>query len=774
MSTVVSRVCLIVCIACVLAGCSDVLASAAGTCPNETLRQELHFGELPDCRAYEMVSPVFKGGSVIKVEAVSEDGSRVIGSALGGFAGTESDPYNSGLGAIYELARTAGGWTAMALDPPASMSPELKFFGAERGLSRTLWGLRGYSQSIYEQDLYVREPNGSFVKVGPLVPPARGAGPAAGTSTEFGTGPLVRARFAGASADLSHVVVKVLGFNGVGVSDAMWPGDGTLAINGANSIYEYTGTGLVRPTLVGVNDEGVQITDCGTELGNAEEGGDKYNAISASGERIFFTAKAGGCVGENEKREPITGAGPTVNELYARVNALETVDISEPTRSQCGQCQTAHSETTTTEKPAQFWGASEDGSKVFFTTEQELLPGQKGSSLYEYDFDNPGSEKIIAIPGSPSPEVQGVARVSEDGSHVYFVAKGVLAGEENAEKTKPIAGQDNLYVFERDSAHPHGRVTFIATLAGVDAELDWGKRDERSVQATPDGRYLVFVSAADLTPDDTSTARQVFEYDSNEERLVRISVGQVSPEFPMGYNGDGNTTNAPASIRLPQYISTFATPTIAESQLNVSADGAYVFFVSADALTPQAVEVANAKGLNVYEYHSTGSIADGNVYLISDGKDTSEKGLTGFFSTTDASGNDVFFRSSDALTPQDQGTEKELYDARMNGGLAEPARSLRCEGEACLGSPASISSPVLPASISVLAGGDLPANTTSPPVMASKAKSKPKPRPLSRAQLLARALRACAKGPRRNQAACRRQARRRYTPTPNRHRKGKI
>ena len=62
--------------------------------------------------------------------------------------------------------------------------------------------------------------------------------------------------------------------------------------------------------------------------------------------------------------------------------------------------------------------------------------------------------------------------------------------------------------------------------------------------------------------------------------------------------------------------------------MTVSADGAYVFFESTDGLTPQAfnqviigennIEGTKVYAENVYEYH------DGNVYLISDGRDLSE------------------------------------------------------------------------------------------------------------------------------------------------------
>ena len=64
-------------------------AAHAEGCPNETLRTELGSSFLPDCRAYEMVSPPYKEGYPMFVSSFSSDGEKAIIYGLGNLAGTQ-------------------------------------------------------------------------------------------------------------------------------------------------------------------------------------------------------------------------------------------------------------------------------------------------------------------------------------------------------------------------------------------------------------------------------------------------------------------------------------------------------------------------------------------------------------------------------------------------------------------------------------------------------------------------------------------------------------
>jgi hypothetical protein len=699
-------------------------ASAEAGCPNESLRQGLS-ANLPDCRAYELVSPPYKQGAKLEVTAASPDGSRVLVRSFGNFGDVGNN--QAVYGATYVLSRGSAGWTEANVDPPASQFPFDLYRDGTPDLSRTLFVLRGASQSARNFDFWVRDADGALHDLGPVLPPADTVGPPGLGEPE---GPVTGVVYRGASSDLSRVL-----FNS---EKGRWPGDTTEV--GAHSLYEYVAGRGGPPLLVGVGNGGGLIGECGVDPGPQGGGRNGYpapGAVSVDGSKVFFTVNGAAGAARN-----LCGlVQPPVDEVFARVNESSTVAISESSPN--AQCTTPSCVGAPVGN-AEYMAASADGSMVFFASTQQLMDGASedstpgdsataeggigcqvtsgvsGCNLYGYDFQNPVGRRLVLVSGGdPNPQVQGVVRVSEDGSHVYFVAKGVLTPAANQFGAEAVAGAENLYVFERDASFPGGRTAFVGALSPGDSEAWEGPGEGLSATATPDGRFLVFESVADLTPDDTSTARQVFRYDAQGGELVRVSVGQG------GFNQDGNTDTLPAQINLSGLS---GSGLVARPPSAVSTDGRYVVFQSADGLTPGALNAhptdrSGVLAQNVYEYH------DGSVSLLSDGMDASSIGqessvrLVG----TVGLGGDVFFQTADPLVSQDGDTQRDVYDARVNGGFPPEQGVVGCQGDACQGALAPAPALAGAGSVGFSGPGNLSPAGAAPKKHVVKPK-KPKPR----------------------------------------------
>lgn len=730
-------------------------------CPQETEASPGFQAYLPDCRAYELVTPSFKDGFPPAEELpndvlISPDGSRVIMSSLGVLAETGSDPYigTDYDGSLYELARGGSGWSIGAVEPPKPRFGHAQFVSASLDLTRTAWiAHKGESTT---QPLFVRGPGGEFVEVGPTEAPGAVSG---------------EGRIVGADENLSTFILSAEN----GAPGSLWEGDTT--IQGEHSLYEYTGTHQGEPMMVAVKNEGKlssnkdaePITACGNELG-AGHSGSGYDAVSDDGDAVFFTAN--GCA-----------PAPEVNELYVRVAGEKTLDLSEPPLSIPGRGCTAGAACETDETieadrgAAVYQGASAEGTRVFFTSEQPLVNAAEGGGkcLYEETIAKEGLQSHVSSLALLGCGVVGVVRASADGSHVYFVSKKALASNKNSEEADAIVGKDNLYAYDATQGQP----VYIATLAGSD-EQDWEPEDlTRPAQASlPTGRYLVFASRADLTPaePDQSTAglRQLFEYDAESGsygQLKRVSVG---------YKNDGAIQYESEQLQLLKQIfkvngGRMDSQALARSQNLALTEAGSVFFTSDAKLTALAlspVVVGTSTGnpctaeelaeeecedffsQNVYEYRN------GSVYLISDGRDVTSyedrQSVVNLISTTSA-GHDAFFFTADSLVPQDGDTQIDIYDARVDGGFPAPVSPISCD-ENCQGG--SSTAPLLSAPTSATYGGGV---NVPPPASPPKVSVKPKAKALTRAQKLAKALKGCKKiKSSRGRAECVEQARRQF------------
>ncbi|HEV3323508.1 MAG TPA: hypothetical protein VG147_15090 [Solirubrobacteraceae bacterium] len=807
------------------------IASAVGDateqqCGVETEASPGYHTYLPDCRAYELVTPPYKEGGVVLDEpgAIAVDGSRVIVGAGGAFAG--ADNYWFALdrnpdAIAYELDRSAGGWQPSALVPPAEEYPYSTLMAVSANDGATLWGAQR-TGGIFHEDIYLRTGGGAseFHRVGPATPSnekgeALLAGYALSPSEELG--------FAGGSQDLSRSFFEIESSKeGVrkvhnGLND-LWTGDTTGPAGKSLYEYDYSGTEDREPTLVGVRNDGPLdghshvnegaelISDCGTELGSGTSGS-AYNAVSASGESVFFGALA--CAG-----------GPPVNELYARIGGEHTVALSEPVLpgGAAGACATGEPCHGAEAKEGVFEGADEDGSRVFFLSAQPLVNGApaEGMKLYEERLEGASVAEVIdianvGVDAGIDPEVQGVVRVSENGERVYFVAKGKLTGGDRVagrepEQGEPAPGADNLYVWEPEPAHPgtHRRV-FVATLltpgeeaslrAEETGEAEGIERQAHNTYASEETEIvhefeageIGFEAARELLLDSELRAADFVEHalgtrgpfgTVNEDNsvwevadhrpaqtttdggfLVFLSSGKLTPGDSSGVPQlfefdaeDESLTRVSVGAEGPTSgnVDTFQdsphipAPQLGGVDLPTAADTGLA--ISEDG---SRVFFTSAENLSpLAEEHATNvyEYSEGAVYLISGGSDTSLelRMPTVTLMGIDPSGRDVFFSTASQLVPQDASTQVALYDARAEGGFPAPVLASGCIGETCRGPAGGAPSSQSPGSSSATGGDNVPPSAMPPASPETGGPSKTgKGKQLKTAQRLTKALKRC-------------------------------
>jgi hypothetical protein len=672
----------------VLFALSATPALAAEACPNQELRQQQRSTALPDCRAYELVSPPEKGGSdVIRQTSkshVATDGDGVTFSAVGAFGETQGTSFDSEY-----LSRRTGvpgtnGWSTDGINPPGgSLTVNAFFTGNVPGYQDAF--TRDLSSAIYRSWRPLTDaPNvaevSNLYRISGL-----GSGAAAAQLMSDGVTPLPSwpvvfkelktTALVGSSTDLSHVVFE----SQLNLTADAPPEGPVCAAFGAGCprlLYENAdgAVGLVGriPNAPDTECDDVNGPAC-VAAPSSQAGISQLNnrysqrMVSADGRRIFFQVSAG----------EESGA------IYLREDGERTVELAEN---------------------GELWSASTDGSRAFFTTSESLLPGDADSNrdLYMFDATAPAGSRVTLVSASSVNDglVGTVLGASDDGHYIYFVCSGQLVAGE------PPADLSGLYVWH------DGGLAYIGHLRGSGEEQANGPRAQWTFvenmtrsRLSPDGRHLLFMTQDDagfrgregFGSYDHAGREELYLYSADTNRLACASCNP---------SGRAATTNALVNVREGAAVST---PTSDLAQ-NLSDDGRHVFFTTAEALVP-----ADNNGVeDAYEYDSQ----TGSVHLISSGTDPEPS----VFIDASSDGSNAFFVTRSKLVGWDTDNSFDLYDARVNGGFPEPvAAASACTGETCLpqnGRPPAEGSP---SSATFNGAGNLtPAVTPA---------SKPKPKP---------------------------------------------
>jgi hypothetical protein len=686
------------------------------TCSNAARRAEqgiiaLH---LPGCMALEMVSPPRKAGSAAKFPNVSADGSRISFLSLAALG--ENPPALAGVGgATYVASRGDSGWTSQMIVPDVSpdfarqwevtsairpsFTPDFsRWFGI--GSTVEQWQHGGISQA-YEAGL------GGFFRPlsGPLVP-------LSGELLNVLTG----SQFQGASADHSHFYFRP------GAGATYLPGDPNPAFTvEPGNVYLARGGpggGLALELLQRDRSGKVWGGACGARLGgigsaaspglSAPNGERNQGAVSFDGSRTYFSARAsqppsGNCDETANKLRILerleTPAGPQIFPLFT--SECSRTSLPNPP----GPCKELSGDDL-------YQGASLDGSKVYFTTNRQLassdvdgssaeecsvLSAVAGCDLYLYDRDKPAGARLVQVSageevpgkhqvGEEADVYNGITAISADGSHVYFVATGVLTDHLNPQGDSAQLGEPNLYMWDSESE----KTTFVGTLARALSLEDkgdaiifdnggsglWGGQgtwrnnaypvpvtgtDDEGKEVGGDGHILVFESRAELTASDADGRRlDVYRYDAAIPSLECLSCAQGSSAF--------EPDSAPLDVKDHGEINPLGTD-FAESHRWVSEDGKEVGFITPEALAPGDPNGSE----DFYLWRQDTLVRLPGKPFLGFGTLVS---FAGPFLSHD--GSTVAFTTGTPLLPQDGDSAADVYVAREAGGFPNPHAS-QCE-----------------------------------------------------------------------------------------------
>jgi hypothetical protein len=631
-------------------------------CPNTIVRQQTNSQYLPDCRAYELVSPAEQGGVSLTNAAWAPDpyATNPARFAFGGFLGElpGTDASNSLSADTYVATRTNTGWESHYVGVPGSLAlgdstplpnPDFsRFFDFLEGE-----GFEGVKQP-YDRVPYIWDSEGNFLERWPSnyasIPNA--------LSTEGAFQP---------SPDLNH-----LAFSSVNVN---WtPGtDEEGATTPPGSAYDYNvathATKLISLTEGGqpiplpstnhgthqmVFFPGTSVSLTSDTLEPKRFSPDYWNpAVSTDGSHILMSVWAYPKHSELFEAEP-----PMV--LYMRVNDTVTYDVSQ-----------GHA--------VNYLGMSSDGTKVYFSSTEQLTSEDTDESLDIYMWSQATNELTLVSAG---PEGIGNAgnendceassftvkcnivplqtepisdnSIAEETGEIYFYSPEQLEG------SKGIPNQENLYVYRE------GKPQFVASLTPAPIEHlsnEYGPISR--IQVSPEGKHAAFITPSKLTSYDNAGKEEMYMYEPATEKL-RCSSCKPNGEKPQ-FDVKGS-----------------------QAGLFMSDDGR-TFFQTEDALVPQDTN----EEPDVYEF------VDGRPQLISTGTGTHEESIIEFggagniaeegLSGVSANGVNVYFAAREELVPQDKNGEfLVFYDARVGGGFPYEPPLAPCEAaDECHGTGSS-------------------------------------------------------------------------------------
>jgi hypothetical protein len=637
---------------------------------------------LPDNRRAELVSPTLKnGGDVLanpSYTRAAANGDAVVFASFTPFA----DPLGTGVVTEYAAQRSSladpqsNGWSTHAITPQQTSLPTRALLGGlQPSYSRLSDDLRHgvfRAWSPVTDDPMVADVTNLYVRSDILTPGPGSYALASGcplcVDTSTPLPPLSATPFTGypvvvgMSEDGRHVLFESLLRL---TSDAV---DGTS--DRTVNLY-VSDDGVVRLASVALDGRPLVGAIAGQGSAVGISGGNYTpHVLSHDGLRYVFTADPRPC--------GLGGSIHTCGTLFVRDRTSGT-----PVTVQVSGAS-----------PAIYWDASTDGSKIFFTTDEQLTPDDTNGNrdLYRFDLDAPVGQRLLRLSVQEPSLVSRpagadvVLGVAEDGGAAYFAALHQLIAGESAIDD----GAAGIFAW-RETGAPGGELRYVGQLgpfSGTESkDVTSGQNyigRPRESRVSADGRHFLF---ATVRGEGLLSAHGGADYDHGA--CNDLGIGTPGCNEIYVYDADADELRCatcrpdgqPATVSADFISGNSAGDAAPLPYLNhpLADGGRWVFFSTPEPLVPEDVN----NRVDAYEWDG----ATGEIHLLSDGTDPGAS----YFVDASPSGDDVFIATRARLVGWDTDASYDLYDLRRPvpghpAGFPDPvAAPVPCVGEACLG-----------------------------------------------------------------------------------------